>query len=263
MMRCSGGAAGRRSAAGPGESASSRLCAPGGRAGAAPLVGGRHGVPGRGNAGGVEGVPGRRPVDAFAAPPGVPERRPVEAFDGDIADEAFDGDIDDESFDDHGFDELGAPGRIVLEAFDVPAPVRIDGELVSAPGRIVDESFDELAGPGRFDGAPERIIDESFDGIDVGPLGGVPSRGGDGARDDSLSRVCPAHVSSTGGGGGSAGALSRNTFVDVRSGTPSAGSSWCGGTSTRGDEASCWANGDVMSTVAVGFGSTRVADESN
>jgi hypothetical protein len=214
MMRCSGGGAGRRSAAGPGESASSRFCAPGGRAdgGAAPFVGGRLGVPGRGSAGGFEGVPGRMAFDAF---------------EGDIADEAFEGDIADEAF------ELGAPGRI-------------DGELVSAPGRMLDESFDE---------PPPRIDD----GIFVGPLGGVPSRGGDGlsARDDSFSLVWPAHVSSTGGGGGNAGALSRNTFVDVMSGTPS-----LRGVSRRGDDISCWANGDVMSTVDVGFGSTRVAEES-
>jgi hypothetical protein len=308
MMRCSAGGAGRRSAAGPGESASRRLWAPGGRAGAAPLVGGRLGVPGRGSAGGVEGmpdrmpveafvappgVPGRRPVEAFAAPPGVPGCsaveafaappgvpgcRPVEAFEDDIADDAFEGDIADDAFE--GLP--GVPGRIAFEAFegdiddeafegdiddevfggiddesfgdpddghgafDDPAPGRIDGELVSAPGRIVDESFDDP--PGR---------------IDVGPLGGVPRRGGDGARDDSFSRVCPAQVSSTGGGGGKAGALSRKTFVDVRSGTPSFRSLPGGVTSTRGDDTSCWANGDVMSIVADVLGSTRVADESN
>jgi hypothetical protein len=110
---------------------------------------------------------------------------------------------------------------------------------------MLDESFD--------DGVPGCI--DTF----VGPLGGVPRRGGLPAR--SLSLVCPAQVSSTGGGGGSAGALSRTTFVDVMSGTPSVRSSRI--TSTRGDDTSCWANGDVMSIVADVLGSTRVADASN
>ena len=287
MMRCSGGGAGRRSAAGPGESASRRFCAPGGLTGAAPFVGGVLGVPGRGKAGGFDGMAGRMAVEAFEIAPAALEGIPDEEFVGDIDDDAF--------------DELdGVPGRIEVEAFDEldGDPGRIDGELVSEPGRIVDESFDEppriddesFDGPPRiddesFDGPP-RIDDESFDGpprdgIFVGPLGGVPRRGGDGARDDSFSRVCPAHVSSTGGGGGNAGALSRNTFVDVMSGTPSLRGDSCRGdscrggstrgdvtstrgdvTSTRGDESSCWANGDVMSTVDVGLGSTRVAEES-
>lgn len=60
------------------------------------------------------------------------------------------------------------------------------------------------------------------------------------------------------GGGGNAGALSRKTFVDVISGTPS-----LRGASIRGDESSCDANGAVTSGSALGGASTRVADASN
>jgi hypothetical protein len=328
MMRWSAGGAGRRSAAGPGDSASRRFCAPAGRAGgAAPLVGGRLGVPGRGKDGGIEGAPARMAVDAFDGDiadetfDGIPD----DAFDGDIADETFDG-IPDDAFD--GIPDDAFDGDIPDDAFDgdIPddafdgIPGRIEDELVSAPGRIGDESFEEpppciddasleesppcvdekfdgsLDGvPRRIDnafeseydelddGAPDRIDDDAFDG----PLDGVPrridddvpARDGDGlaGRVDLFSVVWPPHVSSTRGGGGSAGALSRITFVDVRSGTPSLRSMRGDVTSAaelgscRGDDAACTAKGDVMSIVADvlgsivadALGSTRVCAGSN
>lgn len=176
--------------------------------------------------GDVEGVPGRDGVpgggsddEAFDGPPdGVPGR---------IAEEAFETDIDDESF-----------GLLDGE------PARIDRELVSAPGRMPDESFG--------DGVPCLSADDAFDMLD-----GVTGRGG-AARGAGFSVVWPAQVSSTAGGGGNAGALSRRSLVDVMSGTPS-----LRGDSRRGDDTSCDANGAVTSGSPVGGADTRVADESN
>jgi hypothetical protein len=172
---------------------------------------------------------------------------PGKAFEGDIADEAFDGDIADDAFEGDIADDIAD------DAFEGDiADDALEGDIAddALEGDSPDEAFD--------DGVPGLI--DTF----VGPLGGVPRRGGLGAR-ASLSLVCPAHVSSTGGGGGSAGALSRITFVDVRSGTPSLSSTRGAVTSgsRRDDDASCTANGDVMSMVADVLGSTRVADESN
>lgn len=93
-MRCSGGGAGRRSAAGPGESASRRFCAPAGRGGGTAPLAGRivdeafdgelDGVPGRiadeAFEGLLDGVPGRIDGELVSAPGRIPD----EAFDGDV-----------------------------------------------------------------------------------------------------------------------------------------------------------------------------------